>query len=68
MKIETLKDLEAVFKLCRKQYVSNIEINGIKVHFGDVPELKTEQPNKEEIKETLLTDEELLFWSSSAGE
>lgn len=68
MKIENLKDLESFLKLCRKYKVSNASVDSLTFCFREQEEkLNSEQP-KEEIKENQLTDEELLFWSSSAGE
>lgn len=68
MKIENLKDLESFLKLCRKYKISTASASGFTFCFREQEEkLNSEQP-KEEIKENQLTDEELLFWSSSAGE
>jgi len=68
MKIENLKDLESFLKLCRKYKISTASVDSLTFCFREQEEkLNSEQP-KEEIKENQLTDEELLFWSSSAGE
>lgn len=63
MKIETIKDLEAVLKLCRKQGVTSISIDGIQLAIGDLPEEKpkTEQPVPTASQD--YTDEQLMMWS-----
>lgn len=64
MKIDTLKDLEAMLKVCRKQGVTAISVDGIALSLGDVPEPKNVKT--EEIPtEGGYTDEELMFWSST---
>lgn len=64
MKIETIKDLEAVLKLCRKQGVTSISIDGIQLAIGDMPEekLKTEQ-QPEARPQPEYTEEQILAWS-----
>jgi len=37
MKIDTLKQLENVIKLCRKQGVTDIKIDGVELHVGPLP-------------------------------
>lgn len=65
MKIETIKDLEAVLKLCRKQGVTSVQIDGIYLRLGDLPDSKTPETPKEDVKtEDTYTEEELMFWSS----
>lgn len=67
MKIDSLKDLEALVKMCNKHGVSNITIDGIIMKLDGPTEagkLKTEQPQSE----NQYTDEQLLMWSAGAGE
>lgn len=65
MKIETIKDLEAVLKLCRRQGVTSINIDGIRLSLGELPAPKTPETAKDDTKvEDQYTDEDLLFWSS----
>ena len=72
--INDLKDLKALFKLCRAQGITTFKMNGIEVNFGDIP---TEQPtsySQEEDQEPtskyanfpnrILSDEELAFYSA----
>ena len=35
--ISDLKDLKALFKLCRNQGITDFEMNGIKIKFGELP-------------------------------
>lgn len=65
MKIDSLKELEALVKMCNKHGVSNIEIDGIKLKLDGPPELKTElQSNDQSSTAKPFTDEDLLFWSA----
>lgn len=63
MKIETIKDLEAVLKLCRKMHIVDISIDNVQCKLGDMPEKATISQN-----ETLAvagpSQEDLMFWSS----
>lgn len=69
MKIENIKDLEAVLKLCRKQGLESIKIDGIEISFGDLPDSKPKLDSKTpENSEITYTDEQMLFWSSAVGE
>jgi len=64
MKIETLKDLESVLKLCRKQGIDSLEIDGIKIVFGETPSkanLNTDNKDPETPAEP--SEEDLLMWS-----
>lgn len=65
MKIESIKDLEAVLKLCRKQGVEAIRIDGIDIKLGDVPT----PPSKADAKDIIPTEgayagDDVLFWSA----
>lgn len=72
--INELKDLEKLLKLCRRQGVSDMEIEGIKFKLGDVPqqvsrgtEAETEGDAENPYSgfpERILTNEELMFYSS----
>jgi hypothetical protein len=70
--IETLKDLEKLIKLLRKQGVSEFEHNGTKLKLGDLPEeLSGVSGQLEEVERPYqnfpqgeLTPEQLLFYSS----
>ena len=36
--ISDLKDLDKLFKLCRKQGITDIKVAGIEIKFGDLPQ------------------------------
>lgn len=68
MKIETIKDLEAVLRLCRKQGVDSIKIDNVTIRLGDMPEPKVNAKSaagqSEYIPtENVYSDEEILSWS-----
>lgn len=66
MKIESIKDLDAVISLCRKRGVLSIEIDGVKLSLGDAPEKKLKSEPTPEIKsEDQYTPEQILMWSSA---
>lgn len=65
MKIENLKDLEAVLKVCRKHGVQTLTIDNVSLSLGAEPvskKLKTEDSAAKETPQP--TEEELLFWSA----
>lgn len=77
MKLDSLKDLEKLIKLCRRLGVDNIETNDIKLKLGTQP-VKSYRPRRiaqlGEISENIQiqtpdmpTPEDLLFYSV-AGE
>lgn len=71
MKIESLKDLQAIVALCRKQGVAAIEIDGVKLTLGDEPTKRTYRKTAqltEEAQPSAPTQEDLLFWSSRQNE
>lgn len=64
MKVETLKELEALVKMCRKHGVRSIEVDGIKMLI-DEPEQKPTTATGADLKtEQTYSDEDMLFWSS----
>lgn len=73
MVLSELKDLERLFKLCRKQGISEMEIQGIKFKLGEVPnvprgtvsevEAGTDNPYAD-FPDGELTPEQLMFYSS----
>lgn len=67
MKIDSIKDLEAVINLCRRKGVTSIEIDNIKLALGEKPERKaieSTEANKEQ--EPMFTDEQILLWSAGS--
>lgn len=70
--INDLKDLERLFKLCRKQGIAEFAINGITFKLGDLP---VEQSKHVTIEDEItdpyknfpqgeLTPEQLMYYSS----
>jgi len=69
--IENLKDLERLLKLCRKQGITDITLNGVSVKFGELPEQRLATTQEEEIEEKyadfpddVLSAEELTFFAN----
>lgn len=71
--IQDIKDLQKLFKLCRAQGVTEFEMSGLKIKFGDLPV----QPGSTDIisqedpvnrfsnfPQGELTPEQLIFYSS----
>lgn len=82
MEIKTLKDLEGLVKLMRKQGISSIKIDNMELQLGSEP-VKASKATKdllptlapggitEEIKvptDGFPTAEELLMWSTGEGQ
>ncbi len=68
MKVENLTDLKALIKMCHKEGVQSIEVDGVKLMLNDTParrkNLKTEEPVDTKGVPS-YTEEELLTWSSN---
>lgn len=70
--IDSLKDLEKLLKLCRKQGVTEFEHNGTKLKLGDMPaESFSRVVSDEDLIDPYknfptgeLTPEQLMFYSS----
>lgn len=71
--IENLKDLEKLFKLCRKQGVQELKLGTVEFKLGDMPVaitaaqpgLESEPSNPlEGFPDGVLTPEQLMFYSS----
>lgn len=45
--IKDLKDLKNLFKLCRVQGVTEIDLNGLKIKFGDIPMQQSQATNEQ---------------------
>jgi hypothetical protein len=59
--INDLKDFEKFLKICRKQGVSDVTLNGVTVKLGNVP-LKMADSESEEIPTDELTPDEMMFY------
>lgn len=69
--IQDIKDLKALFKLCRAQGITEFKMNGIEIKFGDLPTgpIQEEQvlnpANRfDNFPQGELTPEQLMFYSS----
>lgn len=60
-----LKELEKLFKICRKQGVTDLSFEGVSVKFGDQPSKSTSQGEDLEDIQTpdALTPEQLMFYA-----
>ncbi len=73
--IDSIKDLEKLLKLLRKQGVSEFEHNGTKLKMGDLPTER--QANGEPLEEDVnpykgfpdgqLTEEQLMYYSAGGS-
>lgn len=73
--ITDLKDLEKLFKACRKHGISEMDYQGIKFKLGDLPkgsvprgtefdnEIESDNPYSD-FPDRMLTNDELAFYSS----
>ncbi len=66
MKIESIKDLEAILKLCRKHGVSSFTVDNVTMQVDGPEEREPKNGAADTSKEESgkLSDEDLLFWSS----
>lgn len=68
--IESMKDLEKLLKLCRKQGVLEININGVSFKLGDLPvegaavKLSDAPDQLDGFPTGHLTPEQLMYYSS----
>ena len=74
--IESLKDLERLLKLCRKQGVTEIKLGEVELKLGDLPvnELNSISGDSTESQDAYagfpqgeLTPEQLIFYSSGGA-
>jgi hypothetical protein len=73
LKIESLKDLKAVIKLCRSTGVDSITVDGVELKLGSEPEKPVKKVKRTAEIESIpdfidmpdeLTPEQLLYYSS----
>lgn len=69
MKIDNLADLKALIKMCRKEGIQSIEVDGVKLSLGDAPSasrrLKSEKLAEPINEMPSYTEEELMTWSAN---
>jgi len=63
LKIENLKELKALLRLCQTEGVHSIEIDGIKMLLGE-PKVGAPVVQDSKPEPALYTDEDLLMWSA----
>jgi len=69
--IDSLKDLEKLLKLCRKQGVTKVEFDNVKLELGDLPMARNLNPASDVVDDPYkdfpqgeLSPEQLMFYSS----
>lgn len=66
MKIDSLKELEAVIKVCKKHGVRDITVDGVHMLIdADTADLKSEQTKDKIETPDTVAEADLLFWSST---
>lgn len=68
MKIETLKDLEAVLKVCRKHGVTQVSLDGIQMHLEVLEKAAPTTDAAPAKTEDELDEFDVAFWSAGAGQ
>lgn len=80
MKIDTLKDLKALVKLCRQTGIEAIKVDGLEIALGPTPTIikRSKAPRASQYIQDgevgpidtpdTLTDEQMLFWSAEGGQ
>ncbi len=67
--IKDLKELQALLKLCRKQGVTEITLEGTCIKFGSLPVRKsTDDDDHDDMETDSLTPEQLMFFSAPSPE
>ncbi len=61
--IKDLKDLQSLLKLCRKQGVTAIDFDGVRVSFGEMPAKSSDPVEPEDPPTEELTPDQLMFFS-----
>lgn len=59
--INDLKELQALLKLCRKQGVTEINLGGVAIKFGELPIKRTTDADEPEEEPEELSDEMVYF-------
>lgn len=61
------KELDKFLKICRKQGVLEIDFDGLKVKFSDIPMQRDIAEQTEEIDTDSLSPEQLMFYHTNGG-
>lgn len=63
--INDLKELEKLFKICRKQGVTEISLQGMSIKFGDLPFKASAQADEtDEIPTEELSPDQLIYYAT----
>lgn len=62
MELPNVKELEKLLKMCRKQGITELTMQGMAFKFGDLPQETSEAA---ELSEAGPTDAQLLYWSAA---
>lgn len=60
--LKELKDLDKLFKMCRKWGVLEINVDNVSIKFGDMPSEETKATD-EEIPTEALSPDELIYYA-----
>ncbi len=68
--IKDLKELQALLKLCRKQGVTEITLEGASIKFGSLPTRKAtdDEGDEDDVPTDALSPEQLMFFSAPSTE
>lgn len=62
--LNDLKELEKLFKICRKQGVLDLSFEGVTVKFGELPtKAGSQSEDLEEVPTEGLTPEQMMFYA-----
>jgi len=71
MQLPKARDLESIFKVCRRQGITDLEIGTLKVKFGDLPRAAgSEEAEQDTLPDGTplppgVTAEQMIFYSSA---
>ena len=63
MELPNVKELEKLLKMCRKQGITELEMQGMHFKFGDLPKDNGAEEAEIEIPQG-ISNEDMLYWSS----
>lgn len=66
--INDLKDLRALFKLCRAQGITDFKVGEIEIKFGSLPEKSSSLQGEDDAESTMPSDDDLLYYSTPQGQ
>lgn len=66
--INDLKDLRALFKLCRAQGITDFKMGEIEITLGSLPEKSSSLQGEDDAESTMPSDDDLLYYSTPQGQ